>query len=147
MSQQRQFIAKSEAKAPFFVGIDLGGTNVKMGVVDDLGRTLSWLTIPTWSKKGEDASQRMAQAVDRVIRDAGLSRSDIAGLASRSPGTMDIPAGKLVIPANLSWEHFPIRDRVAHHSGFPVTFANDATAAAYENFGSARAAISTAWCS
>jgi glucokinase len=136
MSQQRQFIAKSEAKAPFFVGIDLGGTNVKMGVVDDLGRTLSWLTIPTLVEKGgEDASQRMAQAVDRVIRDAGLSRSDIARVGLGSPGTMDIPAGKLVIPANLKgWEHFPIRDRVAHHSGFPVTFANDATAAAYGEF-------------
>lgn len=136
MSQQRQFIAKHEAKPPFFVGIDLGGTNVKMGVVDDLGRTLSWLTIPTLVEQGaEDASRRMAQAVDRVIEEAALSRSDIARVGLGSPGTMDIPAGKLVVPANLKgWEHFPIRDRVAHHSGFPVTFANDATAAAYGEF-------------
>ncbi len=136
MLQQRQFIAKHEAKPPFFVGIDLGGTNIKMGVVDDLGRTLSWLTIPTLVEQGgEDAARRMAQAVDKVIHEAGLTRSDIVRVGLGSPGTMDIPAGKLVIPANLKgWEHFPIRDRVAHHSGFPVTFANDATAAAYGEF-------------
>jgi glucokinase len=136
MSQERQFIAKHEAKPPYFVGIDLGGTNIKMGVVDDLGRTLSWLTIPTLVPQGgEDAARRMAEAVDKAIQEAGLSRADIVRVGLASPGTMDIPAGKLVVPANLKgWEHFPIRDRMAHHSGFPVTFANDATAAAFGEF-------------
>lgn len=136
MSQQRHFLSKHEAKPPFFVGVDLGGTNIKMGVVDDLGRTLSWLTLPTLVEQGgEDASRRMGQAVCQVIKDAGLSRDDVARVGLGSPGTMDIPAGKLVVPANLKgWEHFPLRDRVAHHSGFPVTFANDATAAAYGEF-------------
>ena len=47
MSETRHFIAAETATPPFFVGIDLGGTNIKFGVVDDLGRPLSWLSIPT----------------------------------------------------------------------------------------------------
>jgi glucokinase len=128
----------SDAQAPFFVGLDLGGTNIKLGVVDDLGRTVasSYLTIKTEVPKGpEDASRRMGQAVLESIRRAGLTPKRVAGVGLGSPGTMDIPAGKLVKPANLpGWEYFPLRDRVGHHCGMPVTFANDATAAAYGEF-------------
>ena len=57
MSQTRQFISLDQAQAPFFVGLDLGGTNIKVGVVDDSGRPLSWLSIPTDPDKGpEDAA-------------------------------------------------------------------------------------------
>ena len=52
MAETRQFIAAAEAKAPFFVGIDLGGTNIKVGGVDDLGRPLCWLSIPTEVERG-----------------------------------------------------------------------------------------------
>ena len=47
MSENSRFISSEEAQGPFFVGVDLGGTNIKVGVVDDLGRPLSYLTIPT----------------------------------------------------------------------------------------------------
>ncbi len=128
----------SDAQSPFFVGLDLGGTNIKVGVVDDLGRTLqdSYYTIKTEVKKGpEDASRRMGEAIHESIRRAGLSPGQVAGVGLGSPGTMDIPGGKLVKPANLpGWDYFPLRDRVSHHCGMPVTFANDATAAAYGEF-------------
>ena len=38
MAETRSFVSVSEAKPPFFVGIDLGGTNIKVGVVDDRGQ-------------------------------------------------------------------------------------------------------------
>jgi len=141
MSPQRSFISLQEAQAPFFVGIDLGATNIKVGVVDDTGRPLSWLSVPTEPEKGpEDASQRMGAAVKDAIAKARLQPSDIARAGLGSPGTMDIPAGMLVEPVNLrgkngdEWYHFPIRDRVSHHCGLPVAFANDAAAAAYGEF-------------
>jgi glucokinase len=136
MSEGRQYTPLSQAQAPFFVGIDLGGTNVKVGVVDDRGQTLSWLTVPTHVERGaEDASRRMGEAVREAVRQAGLTMDQIAKIGLGSPGTMDIPAGKLVVPANLKgWDHFPIRDRVSHYCGRPVAFANDATAAAYGEF-------------
>ncbi len=122
-----------EAKPPFFAGIDLGGTNIKIGVVDDLGRPLSWLSIPTEIIKGpEDAARRMGAAVHRAIRDAGLEPTAIARVGLGSPGGMDIPLGMLTTVINLTgWDDFPIRDRVSRHCGLPVTFENDANAAAY----------------
>ena len=136
MSQTRQFISVNDARTPLFVGIDLGGTNIKVGVVDDLGRPLSWLSVSTDAHKGpEDAAARMGAAVKRAIDEAGLEPAAIARVGLGSPGTMDIPAGKLLRPVNLKgWDDFPIRDRVSHHSGLPVAFANDAAAAAYGEY-------------
>ncbi len=132
----QQFISRDQAQKPYFIGIDLGGTNIKAGIVDDLGRSLAWLSVPTDVPKGpEDASARMGKAALQVAEKAGVVISDIARVGLGSPGTMDIPAGKLLEPANLKgWEYFPLRDRVSHHCGLPVTFANDANAAAYGEF-------------
>ena len=81
MSETRHFIAAETAKPPFFVGIDLGGTNIKFGVVDDLGRPLSWLSIPTQVERGpEDAARRMGAAVHEV------DRQGRAPAAGRRPG-------------------------------------------------------------
>lgn len=136
MSQSRQFISLAAARRPLFAGIDLGGTNIKVGVVDDLGRPLSWLSVPTEVERGpEDGAQRMAQAVHAAIAQAGVKPADIARVGLGTPGTMDIPAGKFLNPPNLpGWDEFPIRDRVSEHAGLPVTFANDASAAAYGEF-------------
>jgi len=136
MSETRCFVSLEQARAPFYAGIDLGGTNIKVGVVDDLGRPLSWLSVPTEAEKGpEDAARRMGAAVRNAIAQAGLKPEAIARLGLGSPGTMDIPAGMLVAPVNLhGWDNFPIRDRVGHHSGLPVAFANDAAAAAYGEY-------------
>lgn len=136
MAQSREFISMQEAQAPFFVGVDLGGTNVKVGVVDDRGRPLSWMSVPTESERGpEDAAGRMGQAVKEAIAQAGLQPENVARVGLGSPGTMDIPAGMLIQPVNLKgWDNFPIRDRLAHHCGLPVSFTNDAAAAAYGEF-------------
>ncbi len=136
MSEKREFISAKDAQAPFFVGVDLGGTNIKLGVVDDLGRPLSWLSIETKSEEGpENAVVRMAKAADKVIEQAGIQRSDVPYVGLGSPGTMDIPAGMLIEPTNMrGWDFFPIRDRLRHHCGLPVAFANDAGAAAYGEY-------------
>jgi glucokinase len=136
MPETRRFIPAHQAQPPFFVGIDLGGTNIKVGTVDDLGRPLSWLSIPTEVHNGpEDAARRMGQAVHQAARQAGLELGSVARVGLGSPGGMDIPAGMLLEPANLKgWNHFPIRDRVSHHCGLPVAFENDANAAAYGEY-------------
>lgn len=133
---KRQTVSRAEAQPPFFVGVDLGGQGIKMGVVDDLGRSLSYLRIPTDTEKGpEDGARRMGEAVLSLVREAGLQLADVAWVGLGSPGTMDVPAGMLLEPHNLpGWYDFPIRDRVSHYCGKPVAFANDANAAAYGEF-------------
>ena len=137
MSQNNRFISASQAQPPLFAGIDLGGTNIKVGVVDDLGRSLCRLSVPTEPEKGpEDAASRMGKAVlVKAAAQAGIEPAAIARVGLGSPGTMDIPRGRLINPVNLKgWDNFPLRDRVAAHCGLPVTFQNDANAAAYGEF-------------
>jgi glucokinase len=125
-----------ESEKPYFVGIDVGGTNIKFGLVDNNGQTLAHHSIRTDQDKGaEDACCRMADAVEHLIGEASVDRKDVfrAGLAT--PGPMDIAKGMILRPGNLpGWWDFPIRDRVSHHIRLPLTFANDANAAAYGEF-------------
>ncbi|MBN2024000.1 MAG: ROK family protein [Pirellulales bacterium] len=136
MSTPHPLVSAEFAKPPFFVGVDLGGTSVKVGVVDDWGRPLARLSIPTQSENGpEDATARMGRAVTDAIAEAGLEPGAVARVGLGSPGTMDIPNGMLVAPVNLKgWDNYPIRDRLSHFCGLSVTFANDAAAAAYGEY-------------
>ena len=136
MPETRQLLARDQAKPPFFVGVDLGGTAVKLGVVDDLGRLLSWHDVPTEVRRGpEDAAARMGEAVRKTIHDAGIPPAAVAAVGLGSPGILDYRAGVMVNPTNFpGWGGFPIRDRVSHHCGMPVSLANDASAAAYGEF-------------
>jgi glucokinase len=136
MPQQHQFIPLADARLPLFVGVDLGGTNVKVGVVDDLGRSISWLSLTTDPERGpDDGVRRMGHAVLKAIEQAGAKIGQVARVGLGSPGTMDIPAGMLLEPPNLQgWFNYPVRDRLAEACGLPVTFDNDANAAAYGEF-------------
>jgi len=136
MSQARDLIAPSDAKPPLFVGIDLGGTNIKIGLIDNAGQSLAFRSIPTKVEEGpEEGCRRMGEAVCQLLGDAQVSADDVARVGLATPGMMDIPNGMLLEPHNLpGWYNFPIRDRVSHHAGKPVTYANDANAAAYGEY-------------
>ena len=129
-----------EVQAPFFIGVDLGGTSIKCGVVDDTGRPLlkGPVELPTEAEKGaEVALKNMVRATRMAAQQSGLPWDDIAAIGLGSPGTMDIPGGLLLDPVNLrgpGWQNFPIRDRLAAELGKPVTFQNDANAAAYGEY-------------
>jgi glucokinase len=125
-----------ESEKPYFVGIDVGGTNIKFGLVDNNGQTLAHHSIRTDQDKGaEDACYRMADAVEHLIGEARVARKDVIRAGLATPGPMDIAKGMILRPGNLpGWWDFPIRDRVSHHIRLPLTFANDANAAAYGEF-------------
>ncbi len=131
---ERSLMAQETKKN--YVGIDLGGTNIKVGVLNDAGETLAYLSTPTLVERGaDDATKRMAAAVHEAITKAGLKPSDVAGVGLGSPGTLDLPSGSLVRPSNLpGWDFFPIRDRLSEYSGLPVTFAHDGPAAAFAEY-------------
>lgn len=136
MSSANTTISVATAKKPFFIGLDVGGTNIKIGIVDDAGETLAYESIPTEQDRGaEDACVRMAAVVRRLIDKHNIKSGDIVRVGIATPGPMDIANGIILRPGNLpGWWDFPIRDRVSHHIGLPVSFANDANAAAYGEF-------------
>jgi glucokinase len=136
MAERREFVPLSAATLPLYAGVDLGGTNIKAALVDDRGQLVAFHTEKTHAERGpEDAAARMGEAVRLLARQAGIAPADIAAVGLGSPGPLDIPAGIIVRAGNLvGWDGFPLRDRVAAHCGLPVTFANDANAAAYGEF-------------
>ena len=89
-------------RSPFYLGIDLGGTFIKSGVVDDKGDPLSSVCVPTNAEQGPEAGlDSLVEAGHRAVAASGLSWKDIAAVGIGSPGTMDIPAGMLLDPPNL----------------------------------------------
>lgn len=123
-------------KGPFYLGIDLGGTNVKGGVVDDEGNLLSAVSLPTEAERGPDHGIAvLAEAGRQAVAESGLGWDDILGVGLGTPGTMDIPGGMLLEPPNLpGWNQFPVRDRLAAELKKPTVLQNDANAAAYGEF-------------
>lgn len=129
-------MSASDRQAPFYLGIDLGGTNIKSGVVDSLGRPFQGVSIETEAERGPDVGIRsLAEAGRRAVRAAGLDWDKIDAVGLGSPGTMDIRAGMLLNPPNLpGWVNLPIRDRLAEQLKKPTVLQNDANAAAYGEY-------------
>jgi glucokinase len=119
-----------------YAGIDVGGTNIKIGLVDDHGATVANKSISTDQERGpEDGAQRIGAAVKELIAEAGVSPSSVVRVGLATPGPMDIPGRMVLIPGNLpGWHNSPVPDLVADACGIPVTFANDANAAAFGEF-------------
>jgi glucokinase len=133
---KRSLLPLSEARLPLFAGIDLGGTNIKATLVDDDGRMVAFHTEPTHAARGpEDTAARMGRMVHTLAGMAGGAASHVAAVGLGTPGPQDLASGVILRAGNLpGWDNFPIRDRVEAHCGHAVTYANDATAAAYGEF-------------
>lgn len=119
-----------------YVGVDVGGTNIKVGVVSEAGQPLSHVSVPTEAPRGPDAGvETIARAIDFVVAESRLTKGDIVGVGLATPGTMDIPGGMLIDPPNLpGWQDYPIMRRVAEASSLQTVLQNDANAAAYGEF-------------
>lgn len=126
----------SPSSSKLYGGIDIGGTNIKIGLVDDTGAVVAATKIATQQHEGpQRAAERVNHALLALASDSGISTDSIVRLGLATPGPMDVPAGMLLIPGNLpSWHNTPIRDVFAEATGKDVTFANDANAAAFGEF-------------
>ncbi len=118
---------------PLFVGLDVGGTSMKAGVVDDTGRPLSGIALPTEAHRGQEFGlNRMCETIRAAVQQAGLPLEQISAIGVATPGLMDIPGGVILDPMNLKpWRNVPVRRHVQETFGLPTAFQNDANAAAY----------------
>ncbi len=121
---------------PFYLGIDLGGTNIKSGVVDDNGRVLSTVSVATQADRGPQVGlDNLTDAGNRAVEASGLGWDQIAGVGLGSPGTMDLKAGMLLEPPNLpGWDNLPIRQLLSERLKKPTVLQNDGNAAAFGEF-------------
>src|SRR5712692_10271517 len=115
-----------------FVGLDVGGTSMKAGVVDDQGKSLSAVSLPTEASRGQEQGlERMCETMRLAIAQAGFQPEQIDAIGVATPGTMDIPAGIILDPPNLRpWQNVPVRQHIEDTFRIPTAFQNDANAAA-----------------
>lgn len=118
-----------------YIGIDLGGTNLRAGVVDlEAGKVVFSKSIPTLAREGHDAVlSRMAALVEDVISSHGLTKDQVGGIGVGVPGRLDLEKGTSVFLTNFpgNWPNVPMRDILSRKTGLPVDLLNDASAITY----------------
>ncbi|MBR3340229.1 MAG: ROK family protein [Clostridiales bacterium] len=115
----------------YYCGIDLGGTNIKAGIVDGEGKLLNKLSIKTMAERSmEEIIHDMGQLAVDAIKDAGLEIKDIECIGIGSPGTPDNDEGLLVYSSNLPFNKAPMRKLIREVVDLPVYIDNDANCAA-----------------
>ena len=115
----------------YYCGIDLGGTNIKAGIVDGDGKLLNKVSIKTRAERAmEEIIHDMGQLALDAIKDAGLEVKDIEAIGIGSPGTPDNDEGLLVYSSNLPFNKAPMRKLIREVVDLPVYIDNDANCAA-----------------
>jgi glucokinase len=118
-----------------YIGCDLGGTNLRAGVVDPTnGKILADRSTPALAREGHDAvMERMAALMEQVITDSGLPKSDFGGIGIGVPGLLDLKNGLTLFLPNLSghWKRVPLRDTIAGKVGLPTFLLNDVRSITY----------------
>lgn len=116
----------------YYLGIDLGGTNIAVGIVNEQGEILARKTVPTEVSRGEDAViARMADAARALTEEAGIPLTSITSVGVGSPGAIDSAAGVVVSACNLPFSNTPLAARLEALLDRPVKVENDANAAAW----------------
>lgn len=115
-----------------YIGIDLGGTNIKAALVNtETGEISAVNSIPTNAREGHDSViAQMAKVVDQIVTQSGFEKSEIGGIGVGLPGSIDIGKGTTVFLTNLPghWIDVPVRDQLSKWTGLPVALINDARA-------------------
>ena len=124
-------------KADWIVGVDIGGTNLVVGVVPfDGGKPLALRRQPTEVLRGakfvvDRVVKMIKEAIQEVMEHQGAGNDVFAGVGIGSPGPLDRKSGTVISTPNLGWRNFPLRDLIQNAIGLPATLDNDANAATY----------------
>ncbi len=115
------------------IGIDLGGTNIAVGVVDENYKIVGKGRIKTTNcKTPEEVIEGMAKAALLAVENAGLTLSDISNVGVGSPGSVDTVTGTVITSNNIRFTNLPMKKMLEEKlGGIPVYLENDANAAAY----------------
>ncbi|MBQ7107348.1 MAG: ROK family glucokinase [Clostridia bacterium] len=117
----------------YWLGIDLGGTNIATGVVDENYNIIGRGKVKTnrIGRTPDDIADDMAKAVYMAIEDAGIDKSEIVAMGIGSPGSIVPETGTVAVANNLGFKNLPLCQMLKDRTGFDFYIENDANAAAY----------------
>lgn len=119
----------------YYIGIDLGGTNIKAGVVNENYEIIAKATTKTLlPRPAEEICADMAKVSLEAVEQAGLTLDDIESVGIGTPGTANSATGIIEYSNNLGFLNLPVVEIMQKHINKPVYVENDANAAAYGEF-------------
>ena len=116
----------------YYIGVDLGGTNIAVGIVDENNKIIKKGKTPTAPERGADAIVAdMATLSRSLLAEAEIPLSEVAWAGVATPGTADSERGVVVYANNVPFLDYPLAANLsALLDGIPVHIENDANAAA-----------------
>jgi len=119
-------------EAPYIVGVDLGGTTLTAGVVTREGEVVCTHQRPTEAERGpEVVIGNLVEAIEAVLSERGLSKSDVAGVGIGVPGHILSEEGVCVFSPNfVGWRNVKVTSPIEERVGLKVTIMNDVNTAA-----------------
>ncbi len=113
------------------IGVDLGGTNLRIAAVDSNGKVLEKITTSTQVARGRDqVIDEMCVAIQEVVSKQSAA-GELAGIGIGVPGIIEMKTGMLRESPNLpGWHNYPVRDEIQNRLNTTVVLENDANAAA-----------------
>ncbi len=113
-----------------FIGVDLGGTNIAVGLVDGKCKLKCQKSRPTKPERGpEPIIRNIINLIDEVIDHHGITKKEVRAVGIGIPGLADPKTGDVIQCVNLNWTHVPLRKPMEEALGIPVFIDNDATLA------------------
>lgn len=113
------------------VGVDLGGTNIAVGLVNERHDMIACTSVPTGAKRpAEQIVADLCGAVDSVLQKAGLRAEDCEMIGVGAPGTCDVQRGIVIRSYSLSWANIPLSAMMGERFSVPIRLDNDANCAA-----------------
>ena len=114
-----------------YLGVDLGGTNIKAALVDENGQILQEGSRPTnLPRPAEAVCDDIAALCRELMAEKNMTAADVACVGVGCPGTVDDTTGMVLYSNNLDWADFPMGEYLHKALDLPVRLANDANAAA-----------------
>ncbi len=116
----------------YYIGVDLGGTNIAVGIVNEEGKILRKESVPTRANREPDEIVKdMAALCVKLCNDEGITVDDVEYAGIATPGTADSDTGYVVYTNNIPFINYPLAAKLKEFSGIKkVLIENDANAAA-----------------
>lgn len=113
------------------IGIDIGGTSTKIGLVDSQGELAATGKVETdYTKSPKELIGEIAAGVLLLLKEQNIQIGQCSGIGIGVPGTVDRKHGKVLYSNNLKWENINLAEEMRKHIPLPVSIANDADCAA-----------------
>ena len=115
-----------------YLGIDVGGTDIKIGILDENANILAHGSTKTGvGQPYQEIIHNMAEYSLTLLKDAGYTLDNLAAVGVGVPGVATNTTGVVMRCVNMEWWNIPLRDELQKYIPRPVTLGNDANLAGF----------------